>query len=164
MTSATLDIDPKALRDCCGRFATGVTVVTTRTPEGDHGMTISAFMSVSLEPPLVCISVGRRARMLPKLRASGRYAVNILTEDMRAHALHFAGRPDASLSDLFEDRHSLPVLRGAAAVLVTEVTETVEAGDHVLLIGEVRHLEHEPVARPLLHHAGQFGGISGHAA
>lgn len=164
MTTTIPDIDPKALRDCCGRFATGVTVVTTRTPEGDHGMTISAFMSVSLSPPLVCISVRCGARMLPHLRASGRYAVNILAENMRAHALHFAGRPDAALSILFEDRHGLPVLRGAAAVLVTDVVQTVEAGDHVLLIGEVRHFEHRPVARPLLHHAGQFGTVSAHAA
>ncbi|MEQ3626635.1 MAG: flavin reductase family protein [Celeribacter sp.] len=164
MTTTTPDIDLKALRDCCGRFATGVTVVTTRTPEGDHGMTVSAFMSVSLDPPLVCISVGRGARMLPKLRASGRYAVNILAEDMRAHAMHFAGRPDAALSDLFEDRHGLPVLRGAAAVLVTDVAQTVEAGDHVLLIGAVRHAAHSLAARPLLHHAGQFGGVSAHAA
>lgn len=164
MTTMTPDVDPQALRDCCGRFATGVTVVTTRTPEGDHGMTISAFMSVSLDPALVCISVGCGARMLPKLRASKRYAVNILAEDMRAHALHFAGRPDAGLCDLFEDRNGLPVLRGAAAVLVTDVVQIVEAGDHVLLIGKVRHLDHEPAARPLLHHAGQFGGVRAVAA
>lgn len=164
MTSPLPDIDPNALRECCSRFATGVTVVTTRTPEGDHGMTISAFMSVSLDPALVCISVGCGARMLPKLRASGRYAVSILTEDMRTHALHFAGRSDAALSDLFEDRHGLPILRGAAAVLVTEVVQTVEAGDHIMLIGKVRHVEHTPVSGPLLHHAGQFGGVRAHAA
>lgn len=164
MTSSTVDIDPQALRDCCGRFPTGVTVVTTRTHEGDHGMTISAFMSVSLDPPLVCISVGCGARMLPKIAASRRYAVNILAEDMRAHALHFAGRPDAALSDLFEVRHSLPVLRGAAAILVTDVVQTIEAGDHVLLIGKVKHLEHRLVTRPLLYHAGQFGSISVNAA
>ena len=160
MTLAPADIDPDALRTCCGRFATGVTVVTTRTPERDHGMTISAFMSVSLDPPLVCISVGCGARMLPKLRASGRYAVNILPEDMRAHALHFAGRPAADLRDLFEDRHGLPVLRGATAVLVTDVVQTIEAGDHVLLIGKVRHLDSSAEARPLLHHGGQFCGVA----
>ena len=118
MTSTLPEFDPDALRACCSRFATGMAVVTTRTPEGDHGMTISAFMSVSLDPALVCISVGCGARMLPRLRASGHYAVNILAEDMRPHALHFAGRPDPGLRDLFEDRHGLPVLRGAAAVLV----------------------------------------------
>ncbi len=160
MTTTISDIDPKSLRDCCGRFATGVTVVTTRTAEGDHGMTISSFMSVSLDPPLVCIAVGRGARMLPKLRASGRYAVNILAEDMRAHALHFSGRPDPALSDFFEDRHGLPILRGSAAVLTADVAQTVEAGDHVLLIGEVRHIELRPVAGPLLRHAGQFGRVN----
>ena len=164
MTVGTAEIDPKALRDCCGRFATGVTVVTTRTPDGDHGMTLSAFMSVSLDPPLVCISVGRGAKMLPKLRMSGRYAVSILEEDMHAHAQHFAGRHDTALRNLFEDRAGLPVLRGAAAVLVTDVTQTVDAGDHVLLLGAVRHLEYRPVARPLLHHAGLFGRVLTNAA
>lgn len=136
---------------------------TTRTPEGDHGMTISAFMSVSLDPALVCISVGCGARMLPRLRASGRYAVNILAEDMRAHALHFAGRLDAALSDLFEERDGLPALRGAAAVIVARVVQQVVAGDHVLLIGQVEHLQHT-AARPLLHHGGRFGGVRAHAA
>ena len=54
--TATMDrIDPRALRDCCGSFATGVTVITTRTQDGDHGMTVSAFMSVSLDPPLISV-------------------------------------------------------------------------------------------------------------
>ena len=152
-------IDRQALRDCCGRFATGVTVVTTRAPDGDHGMTVSAFMSVSLDPPLICISVTRSAKMLPKIAMSGRYAVNILCEDMRAHALHFAGRQNAALKDLFEEREGLPVLRGAAAVIVADVEQQVEAGDHVLLIGRVQHLEQRASAQPLLHHAGQFGRL-----
>lgn len=164
MTPTIPKIDPKTLRDCCGRFATGVTVVTTRTPEGDHGMTVSAFMSVSLDPPLVCISVGHGAKILPKLCASGRYAVNILAQDMRAQALHFAGRPDSALGDLFKERGGLPVLRGAAAVIVTEVVQQVEAGDHVLLLGRVQHLEQALAARPLLHHAGEFGGLLAYAA
>lgn len=157
-------IDPRALRDCCGRFATGVTVVTTRTNEGAHGMTLSAFMSVSLDPPLISICVNRRSRMLGKIRDAGCYAVNILSRDMQSHALHFAGRPDESLENLFQEDHGLPVLRGAAAVLLADVVRQVEAGDHVLFIGHVRHLDHDPASAPLLYHAGQFGGLAGHPA
>lgn len=157
-------IDPRALRDCCGRFATGVTVITTRTPEGDHGMTVSAFMSVSLDPPLIAISLNRRSRMLGKVQNSGRYAVNILSRNMRPHALHFAGRPDETLSDLFLEHHSLPILRDAAAILVADVVQEVEAGDHVLLVGHVRHLDHDPEAAPLLFHGGQFGSLAAHPA
>lgn len=152
-------IAARALRDCCGSFATGVTVITTRTPEGDHGMTASSFMSVSLDPPLVSISLDRRSRMLGRLRQSGRYAVNILSRHMRPHALHFAGRPDEALTDLFLERHGLPVLRDAAAVILADVVRQVEAGDHVLVLGHVRHLDHDRTAAPLLFHAGRFGGL-----
>ena len=155
-TIAPAPIDTRALRDCCGSFATGVTVVTTRTAEGVHGMTVSSFMSVSLDPPLISIALGRGSKMQEKIRTSGRYAVNILSRGMRSHALHFAGRPDAALTDLFEDRHGLPVLRGAAAVLVADVAQQIEAGDHLLFLGQVRGLERDPEAEPLLYHAGQF--------
>lgn len=159
-TAAMDTIDPRALRDCCGRFATGVTVITTRTPEGDHGMTVSAFMSVSLAPPLICISVDSRSKMLPKVQASGQYAVNILSENMRDHALHFAGRSDRILTNLFRELHGLPVLRGAGAIIVADLMQQFETGDHVLLVGHVRHLNSDPAARPLLYHAGQFGSIA----
>ena len=157
-------IDPRDLRDCCGRFATGVTVITTRSDEGDHGMTASAFMSVSLDPPLISISLDRRSKMLGRVLAARRFAVNILTETMRTHALHFAGRPDETLTDLFvEHHHDLPVLRDAAAVIVADLDKQVEAGDHVLLIGHVRHLDRDPTAQPLVYHAGQFGSLAAHS-
>lgn len=158
--AVTDTIDPRALRDCCGRFATGVTVVTTRTPEGVHGMTVSAFMSVSLDPPLICICVDNRSKMLPKVRASGQFVVNVLSETMRDHALHFAGRPNEALTDLFRDLQGLPVLRGAGAIIVADVVQQVEAGDHVLLVGHVRYLDSDAAAKPLLYHAGQFGSIA----
>lgn len=153
-------IDPRALRDCCGRFATGVTVITTRTTEGDHGMTVSAFMSVSLDPPLISISLDRQSKMLGRIRKSGCFAVNILSQDMRPHAMHFAGRPDGTLTDLFLEYHGLPFLRDAAAVIVADVADQVEAGDHVLILGHVRHLDRDPAAAPLLFHAGQFGSLA----
>lgn len=163
-TAAMDMIDPPALRDCCGRFATGVTVITTRTPEGDHGTTVSAFMSVSLDPPLISISLDRRSKMLGKIRKSCRFAVNILAQNMRPHAMHFAGRSDETLKDLFLERHGLPILRYAAAVIWADVVQQVEAGDHVLLLGCVRHLDRDPAAAPLLYHAGQFGSLAAHPA
>ena len=153
-------IDPRAMRDCCGRFATGVTVVTTRTPEGTHGMTVSAFMSISLDPPLISISLKRQSRMLGKIRDTGCFAVNVLSWDMQKHALHFAGRPDKTLVNLFQDSHGLPTLRDAAAILIANDIRLVEAGDHVLVLGHVRHLDHDATAVPLLFHAGQFGSLA----
>jgi len=152
--------DPKALRACCGQFATGVTVVTTRTEEGDHGMTVSAFMSVSLDPPLIGVCVGARSTLLARVRHAGRFAVSVLAQDMEAHAMHFAGRRNDTLQDLFEPCDGLPVLKGAGAVFTTDLVQQVTTGDHVILIGQVCSMAHDKAARPLLHHAGQFKSIA----
>lgn len=140
MTSMTIDgtIDARALRDACGRFATGVTVITTLDAEGPHGMTANAFMSLSLDPPLIAISLDNNSRMLGKVRGAGAYAVNILAHGMEPVALHFAGRHDPALSRVLEIREGLPVLPGAAVQLIADVVNEVPAGDHTLFIGVVR--------------------------
>ena len=86
-------MDDLLFRKAMGKFATGVTVLTT-IHEGDiHGMTANAFMSVSLDPKLVVISVGNHARFLDKVTQSKRFAVNILAEDQQQVSQHFAGKP-----------------------------------------------------------------------
>ncbi len=72
-----MTVDPGGFRACCGRFATGVTVVTAAHGDHVHGMTANAFMSVSLEPPLVVVSVGHQARMHALMRAAGGYGVSL---------------------------------------------------------------------------------------
>ena len=153
-------IDPRALRDACGAFATGVTVISTRTDEGDHGMTANAFMSVSLDPPMIAISLDHKSKLLDKVRASGRYAVSILSDEMEKLAMHFAGRFDPDHADPFEELDGLPVVPGAASVFVCDVAQDVEAGDHVVFIGQVTRLERASGARPLLFHGGKFGGLA----
>ncbi len=157
MTSATTEpaIDPSLFRRTCGRFGTGVTIVTTRLGERVHGMTANAFMSVSLEPPLVLVSVARDARMCGLLDAAGRYAVSILREDQRELALHFAGRPREGMTIPFGERAGMPVIEGALGQLVTRVVQRVEAGDHVLYIGRVEHMECRE-GPPLLFYGGRF--------
>ncbi|MCR8547397.1 flavin reductase family protein [Salipiger sp. P9] len=152
-------IDPRALRDACGRFATGVTVITTTDENGDHGMTANAFMSVSLDPPLISISLDNGSRMLGKVRAAGRYAVNILAEGMENVALHFAGRPDPDLGALLEIKHGLPVVPGASVQLFADVAAEVPAGDHTLFIGRVREIDHAAGQAPLLFYSGRFQAL-----
>ena len=153
--------DARALRDACGSFATGVTVITTTTADdGDHGMTANAFMSMSLDPPLILISLNRTCRMLDRIRAAGRYAVNILAHDMEKVAWHFAGRHDESLNDILVSRNGLPVVPGAAAILQADVDQEIEAGDHLLFIGRVTHLERDAAVAPLLFHGGRFSRLT----
>jgi flavin reductase (DIM6/NTAB) family NADH-FMN oxidoreductase RutF len=157
-------MDPRAFRNACGAFATGVTVITTRTTDGDHGMTANAFMSVSLDPALVTVSIDKNSRMLEKLRQSGRYAVNVLSEQMQATALHFAGRPQPGQDNILSERAGLPILPGSAAQFLTKIVQEVEVGDHVLFIGQVIEFDCDPAQPPLLFSAGQFRQLPTQAA
>ena len=140
----------RQFRDACGQFGTGVTVITTHHDNDDHGMTANAFMSVSLDPPLIAVSIAERARMLPKLSASRRFAVSVLAEGMDDIAWHFAGRPNAKLNSVFERRDGLPIIRGAVASFVADLEQAVAAGDHSIVIGRVRAIDSQPALRPLL--------------
>jgi len=152
-------IDGKSLRDACGHFATGVTVISTTDKDGDHGMTANAFMSVSLDPPLICVSLNNRSRTLSKLRQSGHFGVSILAEGMESVALYFAGRSDLELRDILEMKGGLPVVAGASVQLLASVVSDVPAGDHTLLIGEVRQIHKSERLSPLLFYRGQFKKI-----
>lgn len=155
--------DPRQLRDACGLFGTGVNVIATRHADGDHGMTANAFMSVSLDPPLICVSIGERAKILPHLQQTGRFSVSTLSENSERLAWHFAGRPVEGLSNPFEDLDRLPVIRGALAAYACDIVNAVQAGDHTIFIGRVRKLATDPGARPLIFYKGSFGAIAGQA-
>jgi flavin reductase (DIM6/NTAB) family NADH-FMN oxidoreductase RutF len=152
-------IAPGTFRNACGMFGTGVTVITTRSAGADHGMTANAFMSISLIPPLVAVSVANTAKMLAHIRQSGRFAVSILGEGREALALHFAGRPDGSIAEPFYDFDDLPGVRDACTVLATDVEQEVVAGDHVIFVGRVSRIHVEPERAPLMFHKGKFGRL-----
>jgi flavin reductase (DIM6/NTAB) family NADH-FMN oxidoreductase RutF len=153
-------IDPRQLRDACGQFGTGVTVITTHCDGLDHGMTANAFMSVSLDPPLIAVSIAESARILGKIRKAGRFAVSVLADGMEGLAWHFAGKPRPELCDFFERRDGLPVIANAAATFVTDLADEILAGDHTIFLGRVRHMSHDPGTKPLLFLRGRFGGFA----
>jgi flavin reductase (DIM6/NTAB) family NADH-FMN oxidoreductase RutF len=148
----------KEFRQVMGRFATGVTVVTTVEKDTVHGMTANGFLSVSLRPPLVLVSLGR-CRMNEMLPRSGRYGVSVLSHEQQHFAAHFAAQRPAPVEPTFTWQNGLPLLEGALAHLVCRVVDVHRAGDHVLWIGEVEYLAHRE-AEPLLFYTGRFGTIS----
>ena len=156
-------IDPRHLRDACGLFGTGVNVIATRHADGDHGMTANAFMSISLDPPLIAISIGERAKILPLLHKAGRFSVSTLAEGQEKLAWHFAGRPADDLVNPFETLGGLPVVRGALAHYVCNIANEVQAGDHTIFLGHVQRLATDSGARPLIFHKGRFGAVAGQA-
>jgi flavin reductase (DIM6/NTAB) family NADH-FMN oxidoreductase RutF len=153
------ELDRRALRDTLGRFATGVTIVSTAGAEGVHAMTANAFTSVSLEPPLVLVSVDNRTRMHRLLPDTRRYGVSVLAAQQERLAMHFAGRQDADQGDPFAWAQDVPVVSGAIAHFVCDAYAEHEAGDHTLYVGRVRSFEAR-AGHPLLFHRGQFARVA----
>ena len=145
-----------ALRRTLGMFATGVTVITARTSEQVHGMTANAFMSVSLEPPLVLVSIDRRTRMCGLLYEGGRYGVSVLCSNQAALSDRFAGRTGEDVPEpRFELVHGTPLVGGALAHFVARVARSYWGGDHSLFLGQVEYARHHSGA-PLLFHGGRY--------
>jgi flavin reductase (DIM6/NTAB) family NADH-FMN oxidoreductase RutF len=155
--SAQAEAAARELRNVMGRFATGVTVVTTTHRDTIHGMTANAFLSVSLRPPLVLVSLGR-CRMSEMLPRTGRYGVSVLAADQERFAAHFAGQRVSDEDPRFVWENDLPLLDGALAHVGCRVVDVHPAGDHVLWIGEVEHLYHRE-GEPLLFYTGRFGTL-----
>lgn len=160
-------LDPRpaqgSFREALGRFATGVTVVTTEHEGCVHGMTANGFMSVSLDPLLVLVSIARSARMHDLLEASGSYGVSVLSERQQQLSNHFAGRPDPAREITFDAGAGVPLLRGALVQVATRVVDARRAGDHTLFIGEVLHFDWHD-GRPLIFHSGGYRELHEHPA
>jgi flavin reductase (DIM6/NTAB) family NADH-FMN oxidoreductase RutF len=160
-TTETFSIHPREFRNALGRFATGVSVVTTLHQERIHGMTANAFLSVSLDPPLVLLSLDNRSHMHRFLSTSRRYGVSVLAEGQEALSDHFAGRKVEGLNVEFITRREVPLLEGAVAHFVAHVINVHEAGDHTLYIGQVEHFEWCE-GKPLLFYAGRYHHVRHH--
>jgi flavin reductase (DIM6/NTAB) family NADH-FMN oxidoreductase RutF len=145
-----------ALRNTLGMFTTGVTVITTLKGEQVHGMTANAFMSVSLDPPLVLVSIDRRTRMCGLLYEGSHYGVSVLCETQSALSDRFAGRPaDATSAPSFELVRETPLVEGALAHFVARVERSYWGGDHSLFLGRVEYARQHP-GTPLLFHGGRY--------
>lgn len=137
-----MPIDPIQFRNTLAQWASGVTVVTTRHDGLRYGMTASSFSSVSLEPPLILICVGKAAFTHDLLLATGTFGVNILSATQPELGKRFAEK-HGDYVDRFSDLDVVtgltgtPLLASALAWLECRTVEAVEAGDHTIFIGEV---------------------------
>jgi flavin reductase len=147
--------DQRRFRDALGTFATGVTIVSTRLDDHAHGMTANGFMSVSLEPALVVVSVASGARMHDILLRAGRYGVSVLSREQEAVSRHFAGRPQDESEIRLIESSGVPLVEGAITHVVASVVDAHPAGDHTLFIGEVLDFEHR-AGEPLIFHSGTY--------
>jgi flavin reductase (DIM6/NTAB) family NADH-FMN oxidoreductase RutF len=158
-------VTPAACRNTLGLFTTGVTVVTVADPDTGEprGMTANAFMSVSLEPPLIVVSVRREARLHALVERAGVYGVSLLSESLEREARRFAGMPVAQHEPgpEFDERAGVPILRHALAWVVARVVDAHRAGDHTLFLGELQALAPQrPDQPPLAFFRSQFARVT----
>jgi flavin reductase len=156
------DGDPRALRDVLGRFATGITVVTS-SGRLWHGMTVNSFNSVSLDPPLVLFSVIRGSQMHDTVLANGGFSVNILGAGQEHVARHFANSNRPTGVEQFDAVDwvpgpwtGAPLLVGALAWLECELSKVYDGGDHEIFLGRVLGLGHGTARDALLYFAGAY--------
>jgi flavin reductase (DIM6/NTAB) family NADH-FMN oxidoreductase RutF len=155
-------IDSDTFRSVLGRFASGVSIVTARDDAGiDHGMTVSAFTSVSLEPPLVLVCIDHTASMHDLLLAHPRFGISILSSEQEAYSRRFATDPDTGRFDgiaYSRGDSGVVLLDNALAHIECNVVQHLDAGDHTIFVAEVERAEARQ-GRPLLYYRGGYAQL-----
>ena len=145
-------------RRALAQFATGVTIVTTRTADGaPTGLTVNSFNSVSLDPPLILWSLSLKAGALAAFRDCSRYAVNVLAADQLDIAKRFAERGIDRFAGTawHPGPYDLPIIEGGVAALIAVNRSQYTEGDHIILVGKVTQFE-SPGGAPLVFHDGSY--------
>lgn len=156
-----VEIAPEApgFRRTLGLFATGVGLVAVQSGTRIHGMTANAISSVSLDPLLVLVCLGKQTTLAGLLREVGSFSINFLTRDQERLARHFAGAAPAGppVEPRFERWQCGPAVQGCLAVVGCRLEQLVSAGDHWIAIGRVAALaEHAIEAEPLVFYRGRY--------
>jgi flavin reductase (DIM6/NTAB) family NADH-FMN oxidoreductase RutF len=155
-----MTIDSRSFRKALGCFASGVTVVTALNPETKvpAGVTVSAFSSLSLDPPLVMFCLGVQTSSLETFKSAGHFVVNVLSEDQRDLSIRFASRADQKWTGVaWESWNSgAPVLGNCLTNLECSLVKTVEGGDHLIFIGKVEKMKHQEGGSPLVYFRGSY--------
>lgn len=154
-----MPVTPEELREVMGRFATGVTIVTTEDKEGKpYGLTVNSFTSVSMTPPLVLVCLDNQLSGLANFKESGRFGVNILAEGQTDLSDFFAlAGTDRSQGHYVTGETGVPLLEGVLARMECEIVSLSPGGDHTIVLGEVKGAEVlQPDKGPLLYHGGRY--------
>ena len=148
-------VSPERFREALGHWASGVAIVTSRAGERVHGMTVSAFSSVSLDPPLVLVCADKTSDTYAVIAEAGCFAVNVLASEQQELSNRFASEKDEHRRFVgLETREAVtgaPLLHGCLAHLDCRLVATHDAGDHVIYVGRVEAVEEDAAREPLLY-------------
>jgi flavin reductase (DIM6/NTAB) family NADH-FMN oxidoreductase RutF len=148
-------VDSRLFRDVMGQFATGITIVSTNHDNEIKAMTVNAFMSVSLEPKLIAVSLDEKASMYAMLQKQKKFGISILSEEQKELAMIYAKQKEKDRDIPFIQMDGAPVIDHSIAVLSCTVKETIKAGDHKIVIAEVTELKLNK-ADPVIFHGGKY--------
>ncbi|TVZ07040.1 flavin reductase [Trebonia kvetii] len=153
-------VDATVFRDTLARVPTPVTVVTSHIDRKPHGTTVSAFTSLSLDPPMILVSLDQTSSLLKIITESGRFGVNVLASGQASLATTFARKGDDKFDGVawYMD-HDAPRLAGKGQWLVCHADQQITAGDHVIIIGLVVHADTHSF-EPLLYRQRAFGTVT----
>jgi 3-hydroxy-9,10-secoandrosta-1,3,5(10)-triene-9,17-dione monooxygenase reductase component len=151
----------RRFRRVLGHVPTGVALITATTPAGPTGMAVNSFTAVSLNPPLVSFCAAHTSSTWPRIEAAGAFAVNVLGEHHAEVSRRFARKGADRFAGLVHRSGATgaPVLDGVAAHLDCQLYAVHEAGDHVIVLGRVVHLDADEGVRPLVFHGGDYCGL-----
>ncbi len=158
MSSEARQVTPDEFRRACGRFATGVTIATVLDPQGaPHGLTVSSFTSVSLDPPLILICLGHAVTIIDAFRAARHFGINVLSDAQRDLSERFARKGFDRFNGLpwTPGDTGVPLLPGALAAMELAVENRIPSGDHDILIGRLLRAE-VTEANPLIYFASRY--------
>lgn len=164
MPRPSLAIEPLSFREALGHYASGITVITSHIEGEPIGFTCQSFYSVSMNPPLVSFSVMSNSASYPKIRQAGRFAVNILSDEQVRISNQFARRGTDKWHDVDWQASPLgnPIIAGSLHWLDCDIHAEHVAGDHLIVIGEVKalNLQEAAATQPLLYFKGQYCKIA----
>lgn len=152
-------MENRLFRDTMGKFATGITIVSTEYKGEMVGMTVNAFMSVSLDPKLIAISIDENASMYTKLQESSQFGLSILKEEQKELSMIFSKQMEKDRSIPYIIQDSVPVIDGSIATLTCQVMDTAKAGDHLIFIAEVTNIQANE-GDPILFYGGKYRTIN----
>jgi flavin reductase (DIM6/NTAB) family NADH-FMN oxidoreductase RutF len=156
-----MEIDDRSFRKALGCFASGVTVVSGRDEQGALiGVTVSAFSSVSLNPPLVLFCLDKRNKSLESFRDAP-FAINVLREDQRQVSIQFASKGDDKWKGIEHTLNAdgVPLIDNSLAHLECAPHQVVDGGDHLIVIGRVVRLKQQAGGQPLVYFRGAYANL-----
>lgn len=153
-----MPVHSDSFKNTLGRFASGVTVVTAADGDKLAGLTVSAFSSVSLDPPYILVCISKESSAIPVLSASKAFAVNLLSDEQVAVSNRFASHKSDKFSEASYHmaNQNIPVLDHCLGYLVCTLVKEIEAGDHYIYIGQVEEADVDETKRPLLYYHGHY--------